>query len=220
VSRFSLGLEYLDVERLHVGYLDVKTFLFHTGADMETTTDIPTETDQQDHIDRFLAELQPIEGLDFVVEGIVDRIAGLAKRIHRNMERVLAEQGLSHGDWQVLGQLRNSGASACTPGHLSKKLDLSSGATTSRIDRLEREGLLRRLPDPSDRRGVRLELTDTGRERYERAVSVAARRERFFASALEPDEQQQLTGLLRKLMLAFETAESAREAGDSTADAS
>src|SRR6185312_8309429 len=65
----SLGLVYLDVERLHVGYLDVKTFLFHTEADMET--------EQQDHIDLFLAELQPVEGLDFVVEGIVDRISGI-----------------------------------------------------------------------------------------------------------------------------------------------
>jgi DNA-binding MarR family transcriptional regulator len=202
-------LEYLDVERLHVGYLDVKTFLFHTGADMETEQ-------QQDHIDRFLAELVPVEGLDFVVEGIVDRISGLAKRIHRNMERVLAEQGLSYGDWQVLGQVRNCG-SACTPGHLSRKLDLSSGATTSRIDRLEREGLLQRRPDPSDRRGVLLELTDAGRERYERAVSVAARRERFFASALDRDEQEQLTVLLRKLMLAFEAAESAREAAAAAA---
>jgi DNA-binding MarR family transcriptional regulator len=204
-----LGLEYLDAETLHSGYLDVKKFFFQTGTDMDSEQ-------QQDHIDRFLAELAPVEGLDYVVEGIVDRISGIAKRVHRNMERVLAEQGLSYGDWQVLGQLRNTGH-PCTPGHLSKKLDLSSGATTSRIDRLEREGLVQRSPDPSDRRGVRLELTDAGHERYERAVSVAARRERFFASALDRDEQEQLTVLLRKLMLALEAAESAREAAASTA---
>jgi DNA-binding MarR family transcriptional regulator len=162
-----------------------------------------------DHIDRFLAELEPVEGLDYRVEGIVDRLCGLAKRINRNMERVLADQGMSYADWQVLGHLRNRSLQCSTPGDLARHLDLSSGAMTSRIDRLEREGLVRRSPDPSDRRGVRVELTEEGKTRWEQAVSVAARRERFFASALGREEQDQLIVLLRKLMLAFESAEAA-----------
>jgi DNA-binding MarR family transcriptional regulator len=163
---------------------------------------------QQDHVDRFLAELEPVDGLDLVVEGIVDRISGISRRIKRGMERVLAEQDLSYQDWQVLGHLRNRGRTHCaTPGELAHKLDLSSGAMTSRVDRLEQAGLVQRRPDPEDRRGVRVELTDAGRERYEKAVSIAARREQFFASALTREEQHQLTDLLRKLMLAFEAAE-------------
>lgn len=166
---------------------------------------------EQDHVDRFLAELEPIEGLDYLVEGIVDRISGIGKRITRNMERVLAEQGISYPDWQVVAHLRNRHTEHCsTPGELSKHLDLSSGATTSRIDRLEQQGLVRRGPDPDDRRAVRVELTEAGNEAYERAVSIAARREQFFASALTHPEQEQLTALLRKLMLAFERAERER----------
>lgn len=167
---------------------------------------------EQDHIDLFLAELKPIEGLDYRVEGIVDRISGLGKRITRNMERVLAEQGISYPDWQVLGHLRNRNADrhCSTPGELAKHLDLSSGATTSRIDRLEADGLVRRRPDPDDRRAVQVELTEAGNEAYERTVSIAARREAFFTSALTTKEQEQLNALLRKLMLAFERAERER----------
>jgi DNA-binding MarR family transcriptional regulator len=163
---------------------------------------------EQDHIDRFLAELIPIEGLDLEVEGIVDRIYGIQRRIHRSLEHVLAEHGLTVQEWQVLSKLRNKGQPcASSPGELADQLDLSSGAITNRLDRMERSGLIRRKPDPGDRRGVVVELTDEGRQAYESATGMQARREAFFASALSRAEQQELNGLLRKLMLAFERRE-------------
>ena len=88
---------------------------------------------------------------------------------------------------------------------------------TSRLDRLEEAGLVRRLPAPGDRRGVIVELTETGRDAWDTAASVQGRREAFFASALSKAEQKQLNGLLRKLMLAFEAREEApkgRDRGD------
>jgi DNA-binding MarR family transcriptional regulator len=162
-------------------------------------------TQLRDHVDKFLDELEPIEGLDYEVEGIVDRIGGINRRIKRGMEATLADFGLSHPDWQVLSTLRNSGSR--TPGVLARYLELSTGAMTSRLDSLEREGLIRRVPAPDDRRSVVVELTKEGRAKWDTAASIQARKEAFFASALSPAEQKRLNDLLRKLMLALEALE-------------
>jgi DNA-binding MarR family transcriptional regulator len=161
----------------------------------------------EDHIDRFLKRLEPLAevGIDLEVEGIVDRVNGISRRIKSGMERTLAEHDLTLPDWHVLSTLRLAGPEGrSTPGALAADMELSSGATTSRLDRLEESGLVRRLPDPTDRRGVVVELTDAGKAAWDQAASVQGRREAFFASALTKHEQQQLNGLLRKLMLAFE----------------
>ena len=159
----------------------------------------------RDHIDRFLDELEPIEGLDYEVEGIVDRIGGINRRLKRGLEATLSQVGLTLADWQVLTTLRNSGSRS--PGAIARYHDLTSGTVTNRLDRLESEGYIRRVPDPEDRRGIRVELTDAGRKAWEKAASIQARKEAFFASALTAAEQRRLNGLLRKLMLAFEAAE-------------
>ena len=160
-----------------------------------------------DHIDRFLKRLailpREVE-IDLDVEGIVDRIGGINRRVKRGMETTLTEHGLSHPDWQVLTSLRLVPGHRSSPGELAGDLELSSGAMTSRLDRLEKEGFVRRLPDPDDRRGVVVELTDEGRQAWDTAASVQGRKEAFFASALTKPEQKQLNDLLRKLMLAFE----------------
>jgi DNA-binding MarR family transcriptional regulator len=165
----------------------------------------------EDHVDHFLKRLDGLSRdveIDLEVEGLVDRISGISRRIKRAMEATLADHGLTHPEWQVLSQLRLSPAPhRSSPGELAANLDLSSGAMTSRLDRLEEAGLVRRLPDPGDRRGVVVELTPSGREAYDAAVSVQARKEAFFASALSKTEQRRLNGLLRKLMLAFEERE-------------
>ncbi len=161
----------------------------------------------EDHIDRFLKRLailpREVE-IDLDVEGIVDRIGGINRRVKRGMETTLTEHGLSHPDWQVLTSLRLVPGHRSSPGELAGDLELSSGAMTSRLDRLEKEGFVRRLPDPDDRRGVVVELTDEGRKAWDTAASVQGRKEAFFASALTKPEQKQLNDLLRKLMLAFE----------------
>jgi DNA-binding MarR family transcriptional regulator len=81
---------------------------------------------------------------------------------------------------------------------------LSSGAVTSRLDRLESLRFLHRLPAPGGRRGLHLELTPEGRAAWESAIEVQGRKEAFFASALSKDEQVELNVLLRKLLLALE----------------
>jgi DNA-binding MarR family transcriptional regulator len=62
---------------------------------------------------------------------------------------------------------------------------------------------VRRVPDPDDRRVLQIELTDEGDRVWSEAVGVQAEKERLVAAALDAGEQEQLNGLLRKLMLAM-----------------
>jgi DNA-binding MarR family transcriptional regulator len=168
------------------------------------------EIEQRDHIDRFLERLDAAKiPLDLEVEGIVDRIGGINRRFKNALKETLVPYGLTPEDWHVLSplRLRREGRRS-SPGTLARDLELSSGAMTSRLDRLEELGFVRRLPDPDDRRGVLVELTDEGRAAWDAAADVQGRKEAFFASALSPDEQRQLNALLRKLMIALEARES------------
>ncbi|HWB21888.1 MAG TPA: MarR family transcriptional regulator [Gaiellaceae bacterium] len=163
---------------------------------------------EKDHVDRFLAHLEGIPDLDYDVEGIVERIQGLEKRFKRALETTLEEHGLSYGEWKVLGALRNeSNPHHCSPGWLANELELSSGAMTNRLDKLEAAGFIRRAPDPEDRRGVRIELTGEGAQVWIESTNAQARKETLVAGALTKKDQAQLNTLLRKLMLSFERTE-------------
>src|SRR4051812_3668265 len=96
-------------------------------------------TPGRDHVDTRLAELcGALPDLDLDVEGIVERIQGLGKRLAATMEETLVDHGLSYGEWRLLCTLRRAPDCTSTPGDLSAKLELSSGAMTNRIDRMER----------------------------------------------------------------------------------
>ena len=86
-------------------------------------------------------------------------------------------------------------------------MELSSAAMTNRLDRLEKAGLVRRIPDERDRRAVQIEVTDEGRALYERTVDAQAAKEAIVAEALSVKQQDELNALLRRLMLAFERRE-------------
>lgn len=161
-------------------------------------------TEERDLVDeRIDAWVADLPGIEPEVEGIVERIQHLEKAIRRMLDDTLAEFGLNVGEWTVLGSLRRAGEPyRRSPGRLAKSFGLTTGAMTNRLDRLEAEALIRRLPDPDDRRGVIVELTPKGREVWESAVGAQAAKEMFVASALNEREQKQLNRLLRRLMLA------------------
>jgi|SRR5436190_4014567 len=164
---------------------------------------------EQDHIDRFLDSIRDVLPMvDLEVEGLVDRISGLSRRFHRALDETLTEFNLDHAEWKLLGMLTRRGeVHRSSPGKLAKLMELSSGAMTNRLDRLEEAGLIRRLPDPDDRRAIQVEATDEGRKLYEATVGVQAKKEEFVTSALSESEKKQLNALLRRLMLEFERAE-------------
>ncbi len=165
---------------------------------------------EQDHVDRWLAtaSLDDIPNLDLAVEGIVHRMNGLTRRIKRSHSEVLAEHGLTWEEWDVLGALRRAGPPyRRSAGELARIAELSSGAMTNRLDKLEQAGFVRRLPDPDDRRGVHVELTAAGEKKWLESTGAEAEREALIAAALTNKEKEQLNALLRRLMLEFERRE-------------
>ena len=110
--------------------------------------------------------------------------------------------GLQEGEFDVLATLRRSGAPfTLSPTQLYEAMMLSSGGMTARLNRMEKRGLIARLPNPEDRRGVLVQLTDQGHNLIERAVALHAENETRLLSSLRPDEQDQLNNLLQKLAL-------------------
>jgi DNA-binding MarR family transcriptional regulator len=185
-----------------VRYLDVKGNFVNTSRVPRTR-----KSGERDHVDNFLEEVSADlpSDLDLTVEGIVDRISGINRRIKWMHDETLDQLGLNVTDWHVLTALRWAGEPyRRKAGELARRADLTSGAMTSRLDALEKEGLVRRLRDPDDRRSVVVELTEKGREKHEQAMGVQMQKELLLAEALTDREKEQLNGLLRRVMITLE----------------
>ena len=163
-------------------------------------------TTQRDSVDRWLESWKDaLPGVDLTVEGLVDRVLMLGKLFVRSQGETLRALGVGWPEWQVVRALRLTGAPyRLSPGQLAERSKLSSGAMTNRLDRLEEAGLVKRLPDPADRRALEVELTPAGREMWDRFIELQAAKESQIAATLDAREQAQLNDLLRRLMLAFE----------------
>jgi DNA-binding MarR family transcriptional regulator len=163
-------------------------------------------TTEQDSVDRMLDSWAPeLPGIDLDVEAAVQRIDKLNKAIRRRMKETLTEQGLNYGEWGVLAHLKLGGPPyRGSPGHLAEMDGLSSGAMTNRLDQLEKRGLVRRLPDPDDRRGLQVELTEKGHQAWLKAVDIQGAKEASLAAALDRRELAQLNKLLRKVLSGLE----------------
>ena len=105
---------------------------------------------QRDTIDEKLEVwAREIPDLDIRTEGIVDRVGVIQKFLRRTHDETLEQFGLNWGETKVLGSLRYGGPSV--PQHAGAarhQLDLSSGAMTARLDKMEEADLIRRLPGP------------------------------------------------------------------------
>ncbi len=149
---------------------------------------------------------EEIPGVDLAVEAITQRIHLLHRGLERNLAETTERFDLGVGEYAVLTMLRGSGAPyRMSPSRLADWCVLSSGAMTNRLDNLERQGLVERIPDPDDRRSVQVALTEAGHRRWDEAAGLAAEREALVAATLDNEEKEQLNALLRRLVLAFES---------------
>ena len=143
--------------------------------------------------------------LDTTAMAVFGRIYRLARLAGDEVERAYAAYGIGRPEFDVLATLRRSGAPhQLSPGALSASMMLSSGGTTARLDRLERAGLVRRSPDPGDRRGVLVRLTDAGLALIDEAVAAGLSRQQELLAHLPRDRQAELSALLRDLLAPLE----------------
>jgi DNA-binding MarR family transcriptional regulator len=146
--------------------------------------------------------------LDTAAIGTLARVTRLAHRMEREERSGVAGLGLKPGWLDVLAALRRAGSPyRLSPTELSNTAMLSSGGMTSRLDRLEEAGLIRRRADPDDRRGVLVELTAEGRRLAEAAIDGHGDRAAQLLSPLSRDERRTLGQILRKLVTSLEDPE-------------
>lgn len=141
--------------------------------------------------------------LDPDAMGVVLRIQALEKILGDQAAERLQQFGLHWWQYDVLSALRRQGPPyVLAATELAAAGMLTSGAMTNRIDRLEQKGLVRRLHDPEDRRRVLVQLTETGLERVDLATKARFETASAALSCLGARQRQQLSGLLRRLLLA------------------
>jgi DNA-binding MarR family transcriptional regulator len=150
---------------------------------------------------------------DFTSIALTSRVLRLAHHFDHAQQERLASLGLKPGWLDVLSALRRAGPPyRLSATELASSTLVSTGGMTSRIDRLEEAGLVSRAPDPSDRRGVLVELTGRGRRVVDTAVEAQRELGENILRPLGPEERQAFTQLMSKLLIAFEHPEASPEA--------
>jgi DNA-binding MarR family transcriptional regulator len=143
--------------------------------------------------------------LDVEPMQVLSRISRLARYMDIARRGAFADHGLETWEFDVLSALRRQGPPfQLTPGALLRATLVTSGTMTNRIDRLGRKGLVRREPDPRDKRGVLVTLTDQGVARADAALADLLRRERALLAGLDDGERQHLADLMRILLAPFD----------------
>jgi DNA-binding MarR family transcriptional regulator len=140
---------------------------------------------------------------------IIGRILRLCRFLETRREEQLAQFGLTLGDFDMLATMRRRAADQpINIRELQRSLMLSSGGTTKRLDRLEAAGLIERLPDPTDRRGVLIGLSPAGRTVIDEAVPAITSYETSTVKAAIDSAavRAAVEDGLRRMLIAQETA--------------
>jgi DNA-binding MarR family transcriptional regulator len=174
-----------------------------------------------DSVDRIVAEwtaqrpdlpVAPIE--------VLTRLARVRTRMDEELAAVFSRYDLSAADFTVIAALCRAGAPYTLPQNvLMARLGLTSGTVSVRLGRLETKGVVTRAPSSTDSRGVLVTLTPKGVDLFDQVAPTHLANEDVLLSALTTDERDQLAGLLRKLLIAFEHETTHHPAGFSVAPA-
>ena len=160
----------------------------------------------EDEVDRLVAAWRR-ERPDLDVEPleVLSRVSRLSRHLDIARRAAFAEHALEPWEFDVLTALRRAGAPyQLSPGQLLTQTLVTSGTMTNRIDRLAGKGLVQRLPDPDDRRGVLVRLTEAGQERADAALAGLLDHERAILAELSAAQRDDLAGLLRQLVAPFD----------------
>lgn len=157
---------------------------------------------QGDPVDRIVDQwARERPDLDTTAMAVFGRVFRLAKVAGDHVERAYADYGIGRPEFDVLATLRRAGEPfQLSPGALAEWMMLSSGGTTARLDRLEKAGLVERVPSPTDRRGVLVRLTPGGRSIIDDAVAAGLAEQARLLAHLGPAKVRRLADLLREAL--------------------
>ena len=139
--------------------------------------------------------------LDLAPVEVFSRISRLARLLDKARREAFTAHRVEPWEFDVLAALRRAGKPyQLTPGALLRETLVTSGTMTNRVDRLVERGLVERLPDPRDRRGVLVRLSAAGKKTVDGAFETLLASERELLADLSEDERRDLAGMLRRLM--------------------
>jgi DNA-binding MarR family transcriptional regulator len=164
----------------------------------ETSSPGRKSSARPDAIREVLAQWSRVHpGLDLGPLGAFVALAHVYWLTTPRIERLMAEHGINRGLFDVLTVLRRTAsADGVAPRQIARSLMLSGAGLTSRLDRLEADGLVVRCPDPHDGRGLQVRLTPNGRRLVDRILPRLIRLEAGLAKALSSEQLTRLTKLL------------------------
>ena len=146
--------------------------------------------------------------LDLAPVQVFSRISRLARHLDLARRDAFTSHHIESWEFDVLAALRRAGAPyELSPGRLLRETLVTSGTMTNRVDRLAGRGLVERLPDPRDRRGVLVRLTPEGKAAVDGAFGALLAAEAELIAALPADGQATLASLLRTLLAPFSPPE-------------
>ncbi len=140
--------------------------------------------------------------LDTSGKQVTGRLMRLGEMVVGRMRTVSAQFGIKQSTHAILCTLRASGPPySMTPKKLQATLLVTSGGLSNQLAQIERQGFIRRVEDPSDGRGVRVELTDEGVALTDLTMPAQSKLELEFIRMLSEEERSTLERLLRKLLI-------------------
>jgi DNA-binding MarR family transcriptional regulator len=166
---------------------------------------VPTG-EPQDDIDRvieFWKEENP--ELDVTTKAVTMRLRRASQHLERTVRANLADSGVDeYWEIEVLLALRRSPEHTASAGELGRECQVTSGAITNRISRLEKRGWVRRDVDPEDRRQVRVSLTSAGLAQADHIIAMKTQVERWSFDGVDRELLERMARDLRTLIFAFD----------------
>lgn len=161
---------------------------------------------ESDSVDRIVQAWRKRDPhLDSSTLEITGRLLLCAGYYERTVSTILQPFGLSIADFDVLNTLRRvSDQHGSKPSDMARSSLITTGAMTSRLDRLERAGLIRRTPDPADRRGVLVRLTPRGSKVARQALHELIATNQTFLEPLSSQQRDRIASALKQLILHHE----------------
>ena len=159
-----------------------------------------------DEVDRLVAAWRRERpDLDVTPMEVLSRVSRLARHLDRARSNAFASHHLEASEFDVLSALRRSGKPyQLSPGQLLHETMVTSGTMTNRVDRLTAKGLVDRRPDPDDRRGVQVRLSDAGRVAVDGALDALLASEKRILKDLSDKQANGLASSLRILSMPFD----------------
>ena len=130
--------------------------------------------------------------------GIIRLVNRVRVELIDALDRELARFDISAAQLIVLASVAYKEADSAA--RLCKSISYDPGAMTRMIDRLEQKGLVRRIPNPEDRRATNLEMTSAGKALYPQLLAAKETVQAQFVRGFSEEEVRMLEGFLNRMI--------------------